>query len=184
MNRVALIGPTLLLAATTLQAQSANGPESQALILRHADTGSACPIAMHARHEFSTQRELTKGTPPRDMESSKDGGVHAALTLTLTDPHNHSITAATITIHGTNGKWQVVPASSIKGFGDVSKTMNVLFEPGENRSVDSHLVAPGFTSITSIVLDSVTYANGETWKTIDQGACRIAPDPMMLVAAH
>jgi hypothetical protein len=193
MKHAVLLGSTFLLALTTLAAQSANGPSSnlgssslgpKELVLKRADAATACPIAMRARHEFFFQRKLVSGTDPNLRGPATEKEDRMQIGFTLTNPDDHPITEARVTMYGTNGQWQIVPADAVKKSGNVSKTMNILFEPGDGRDANAHLVVRGFTSITSIVLNSVTYADGSVWKTFDQGACQVAPDGLMLVAGR
>jgi hypothetical protein len=46
------------------------------------------------------------------------------------------------------------------------------------------LVLPGFSSVQSITLNSLTYSDGSTWNSFKGNACRVAPDPFMLVSAR
>ncbi len=195
MKHAVLLGSTFLLAVTTMAAQNANGPGSsssgsrtgsrtglQKLVLQRAEAATACPIAMRARHEVFFQRKLVSGTEPNLRGPATEKEDRMQIGFTLTDPDEHPITQARVTIYGTNGQGVIVPAAAVKKSGNVSKTMNIRFEPGDGRDADAHLVVRGFTSIASIVLNSVTYADGSIWKAIDEGACQVAPDGMMLVA--
>jgi len=40
---------------------------------------------------------------------------------------------------------------------------------------------PGFTSVTSIELMEVTYADGSAWKISGSNVCRVQPNPLMLI---
>jgi hypothetical protein len=183
MQRSASLGLIFLLGSLLSPAQSPN-TQLQTRPLPQAQSDTACPIAMRARHAFFLNKELIDGAKPNDRrpEDSKDAGMK--LLLTLTDPDARQIAAANITVHGTNGNWRLVPVNDGKGSPNVTRTLKVPFEPGENRGVDSYLALRGFTAVSSIVLNSVTYADGSTWKTIDAGACQVAPDPLMLIAGR
>jgi hypothetical protein len=74
--------------------------------------------------------------------------------------------------------------SFAKGASEISKTLNVTFAPEDEKSVSAELVLPGFSSVTFVQLKSVTYQDGSAWKVDGQAeqACRVAPDPLMLIA--
>ena len=48
----------------------------------------------------------------------------------------------------------------------------------------SDLSLSRFTAVTSVDLNSITYADGTTWHTSSPAACSITPDLIMLVAAR
>jgi hypothetical protein len=75
---------------------------------------------------------------------------------------------------------QVTKVSS----SEISKTLEVRFAPEDEKSMSADLVLPGFSSVTFVQLKSVTYQDGSSWKVDGQAeqACRVAPDPLMLIA--
>jgi hypothetical protein len=184
MRHTVLLGVPFLFAAVTMAAQGGSDAGSQGLVLERAASSTACPIGMRARHDFFFQRRLVDGAQPneRGKETGEVPGMQ--IRLTLTNPDARRITGATVTVRGTNGNWHLVPTRTSPNPGVLTKTMDLTFEQGEDRNADTHLVLSGFTSIGSIALKSVTYADGSTWKTIDRGACRVTPDRVMLIAAQ
>jgi hypothetical protein len=52
-----------------------------------------------------------------------------------------------------------------------------------NRPITTDLSLSHFTAVTSIDLDSITYADGSTWRSASAGACSVVPDKRMLIAA-
>ena len=88
-------------------------------------------------------------------------------------------------MHGLDGNWQLRQTGAARdGSAEVTKTLDLAFTAAEGQSTSTNLVVPGFTSVSSIVLDSVTYANGSTWKFSSHETCKVAPDPLMLVDAQ
>jgi hypothetical protein len=185
-HSAALLGVLGLFAAMTMLAQTARDSASEGTLQRLVVPGSSCPIGMRARHDFSVQKQLVNRpeTKPNERGMQIGSGTSMQIRLTLSSPDARRITAATITVRGTNGNGQMLAARSSPGSADLTKTMDATFEPGEGHDADSHLVLRGFSSIGSIRLDSVAYSDGSRWKTIDSGACRVAPDPLMLVATQ
>ena len=69
------------------------------------------------------------------------------------------------------------------GAAEATKILTVSFSADDgSASADVHV--PGFTSVSSVELQQVTYADGSTWKMSSSSFCRVAPDPLMLVAEH
>jgi hypothetical protein len=178
------VKPAVLLVFLSLSAaataQSAGNSAAEKLNLSHVTPAMRCPIGMHARHDFFFRKDLVSGNPPQQRGGDTAGEEAMEIRLTLTNPDAQPITNARIVVRGTNGNWRTIPLGSGAGKGDLKKSMEVTFERGDGQDVDSFLILQGFTAVQSIALDTVTYADGSTWKAA--GACRVAPDPFMLVA--
>ena len=95
------------------------------------------------------------------------------------------IAGARVTVRGTNGKWRTMPTSSIeKEQSNATKTLDIVFDIDGNGVESTDMVLPGFTSVQSITLDSLTYADGLIWSPKIGMTCRTIPDPLMLVSAR
>jgi hypothetical protein len=189
MKRSTLLGFSVLFASLASLAQNPGAPvpnpgtHAQIIMLPSVQTDSACPVAMRARHDFFFQKELVKGEKPNE-KGTEGQDASTQLRLTLTNFDHRQIQSANITVRGTNANWRLTPVEAHNGSANVTRTMNASFEPTEESGVDSYLSLHGFTTITAIVLNSVTYADGSTWKTVDAGACQVAPDPLMLISGR
>jgi hypothetical protein len=100
------------------------------------------------------------------------------------------VTGAKVTVHGTSAKWRTVPtAPGVDSSSDIKKTLDITFHPDATASVDDNegtatdMVLSGFTSVQSITLDSLTYADGSIWTPRAGRSCRVVPDPLMLISA-
>jgi hypothetical protein len=112
--------------------------------------------------------------------------------LVLTNSKSAKIAGATVKVFGLSGKNRIEKASvnldarldltNQKSTFDLTRTLDVTFTPKDGTSVATDLVLPGFTSVLSIQLESLSYKDGSTWAVAGQRACHVAPDPMMLVA--
>lgn len=171
-----------LCVCATATAQSASRPALASPAQPGLGPGMSCPIGMQARHDFFFRKDLVSGDPAQKKDGGTGGVQSMQIRLTLTNSDARRITRARIVVHGTNGLWRTVPVGDPAGKPEVTQSMDARFEPGEGREVDAYLVLQGFTAIQSIHLDTVTYADGSRWKAA--GACRVAPDPFMLVAAQ
>ena len=188
----AAIALAILFGSLTLTAQNAgkgfgvagiqglNGDKSQpaGVVTSSLPIFSACPIGMRARHESFFQRELVNGSTKR-----KDYGMQIG--LTLTSQHSKRIAEAKVTVRGLNSKGHFLPTDAThSGSSDRTRTMDVAFTTGTDGSVLTDFLLPGFTAVTSIQLDSVTYADGSTWRFSPDGFCNVAPDPFMPIAGR
>jgi hypothetical protein len=101
--------------------------------------------------------------------------------LALGDRQTAKVVSARVVVQGYSGKGRMAQAS-MNLTADLKRTVDVSFTPEENGSA-SDLVLPGFTAVSSIRLESIAYDDGSTWKVAAEQTCRVAPDPLMLVAA-
>ena len=139
---------------------------------------SACPIGMHARHgvwdhTFTVHRG----------EDGYKGPFGQLIVLTLTDPHPARIVAATVLVRGFDGKNRMMQTGS-SDEGNATRTLRTGFTESANNTVSADLYISGFTAVTSVKLQDVTYSDGSTWHADQANPCRIAPDPLMLVDAR
>lgn len=184
MKRTACLAFAFLLCSVASPSQITSVSHNQLNFIVPVPLSSACPVGMRARHEDGLHSRINvNGPTPKEIP-----GLH--LTLTLTDRRPSPITGATVTVrgltyHGMNGQLQKLQAGAAHdGSADATKTLDLVFAADKKEIASANLVAPGFTSVSSIELDSVSYADGSTWKTAPQLACKIAPDPFMLVDAQ
>jgi len=142
-----------------------------------------CPVSMHAQQ----QGGLGILTARDDRgESRRRSGVAQHIRLILGDAENSAtIVSAKVTVRGTSPKGRMTPTVFNQ---DVSpgakKTLVLTFKADGNEGVSANLVLLGFTSVTSISLDSLTYSDGSTWRPSNGRGCRTAPDLLMLVDTH
>ena len=177
---------TITLLAAGLAANAQNAHSVKTVVLHSTTVPSTCPVNMRARHAFFTQRALVDEprTPGKDSKKTeRDLGMH--LRLTLTNPDDRHIASAWVTVVGLDGGGQMSPVDPLELPGKsrtLKKALQVKFEPGDDGTVDAYFVAPGFSSVRTIALNAVAYADGSTWRMPDQNACSVAPEALMLVA--
>lgn len=191
MRSAAIFGLAVLLASLTLPAQQesqTSSPQGQIVIVLPPPVIETCPLGMHVRQGMGGQMMQVK-------DGQRKSVFGARLVLTLTGPasgriesrqklparaNSLQIKEATVTVHGLNGKNRFVPARS--GPAESTRTLTIRFTTPDMSEVSGELLVPGFTATTLVELNSVTYANGETWKFTGSASCKMAPDPLMLVA--
>ena len=185
MNRIAVFCVFVLIGSGMVYGQQTSGKSnpSQTSTQFVVNPVSRCPIGMHAMQGSSTQ-----------MLRADDGQVQHLMTPTLTlAPKDHrAIAKATVTARGypiQAGTLDLVahlidPAHPQPKRKELEKTLTVKLSSAgtESNSFSAELQLPGFNILNSIELNSVTYADGSTWKIASQDDCRIAPDPLLLIA--
>ena len=146
---------------------------------------STCPVSMHALQGSGTGLVAVRG-------EQRVSGSSQRIHLVLTSSKSANIAGAKVKMFGLSGKNRIEQASANpdhtldlrnqKSTFDVTRTLDVTFTPEDETSIATDLVLPGFTSVLSIQLESLSYKDGSTWAVAGQLACHVAPDPMMLVA--
>ncbi len=174
----------LLLSSLTLGAQNtggaSNGSWSQTLnsARRTSTVGGICPIGMHASQGL-WDRTVAVRNGLGDQQSGQ------RISLTLKDPHPSRIMTAMVRVHGLTGKSYILQtATSTNEPRDVVSMLSVTFVAQEDDAVSADLWIAGFTSVSSVELQEVAYADGSTWKISGNTVCRIVPDPMMLITTR
>jgi len=176
IHRSAAISFVALLGSVSLIAQKP--AETAEVYVLSASAAQECPVSMHAQQRAGG-----------DVLVTRDGQRHPLsqrIHLILGDFKNPArVVSAQVTVRGANGKPRAVPtAFSPGGPGEATKTLDLKFDVTENGEVSTDLSLAGFTSVSSIRLDSLTFADGSTWVSSDSKTCRTAPDPFMLVSAR
>jgi hypothetical protein len=136
---------------------------------------NSCPVALHARQSSAAfRREVTSaGADPR--------GLAQHLHLTAASPQGRQIVAANVTVRGFADKARTLATSPAHDGADSAKTMDVKFPNQPGREAAADVTVPGLSGVTTIELNSVTYADGSTWKLTGGSVCRSPIDGFMLI---
>ena len=139
---------------------------------------AACPIDIHA-----TQGVWDRTIRVRDGEREfVPQGFGQRISLKLRDSRPARIVAATIRVHGLNGKNRMLPTpADTAPRSNTVRTLKVKFIEEQDGTVSTDIRIGGFTSVTSIQLMNVTYSDGTVWTISQTNACRVQPDPLMLI---
>jgi hypothetical protein len=190
MTRAAVLA-AFLLSSLTLAAQSgstAGAASSQAASheLRSTSGGTitvlptvaGCPIGMQASQGvWDHTIRIREGDKERGLQPFGQ-----KISLTLKDPRHARITAATVRVHGLTGKNRMLQTGSEAGTPDAVTTIRLSFGPQGDAGVTGDLWVPGFTAVTLIELQEVSYSDGSTWKVSGTDICHVQPDPLMLIS--
>ena len=197
MNRPAAISFAIVLAAATVSAQSVNqyhpqkfDPEAQqsgakVILELHESAPSACPVALRATQNGMDNR-LVKVSPGQPETTPPSSSSSQSIHLSAARGSHGAIVQATVKVHGLSNKARMVPLASQSGPSDIARRMNVAFDRSDTGEA-ADLILRGFTAVSFVDIESVTYADGSTWTanaTANGTTCRIIPDPMMLIGAR
>jgi len=169
----------LLPASVALAAQSAGTAGMEGLqtnVVQLPPMNSVCPVSLHAQH--GAGGDLLR------VNRHSHSGLGQAVHLILTSPDSRTIVEAKVMVYGLSGKNRLTPALSNQDDSDATYPLVVKFTAGDKKSASSDLWVPGMTATLSVDLESVTFADGSTWKLQDGKTCRTPVDPLMLVSGH
>jgi hypothetical protein len=121
------------------------------------------------------QKFVQKVPPPTD---------YLQLHLDVNNPSPRDIVGAKFTAHGFSRKLRVINPSDPSNTPDLAKTVEVALDVQGKGHTSRELSLTHFAAImTSIDLDSVTYADGTPWQAPSPGACSITPNMVMRIAS-
>ncbi len=159
----------------TTETMTQGGTRTSTVVIRMQPS---CPVGMHAKQGSGGGLVAARNGRPSDGPSQQ---IH----LVLARRHSQQITGASVRVRGFSDKGRMERSIAIEDIvPDRSQMLDVEFTPDNDVEASADLVLPGFTSVQSVELQSITYADGSTWKMEKQNACTVAPDPMMLVAGR
>jgi len=154
---------------------SQNSSQSTVLILP-LNTGS-CPVMMRAQHLADGSMVKTRDAHPP--------GVGQWLHLSFASTDSKEIDQARITVHGFSGQPRMAQAQTSRNDStDATKTLTLAWGPRPGNVVSRDVWLPGLAAVESIDLTYVNYSDGSEWRAGSGAACRIAPDPLMLITSR
>jgi hypothetical protein len=172
----------LLFSLIPVAAQTAGQPQTQNFIVKLPPVPSNCPVSMRAQQTWAGDLLSVRNGQPK--------GPAQGLHLILINRDSRQITGATVTVRGLTAKGRITRALTDPAPPDqdddsqAARTLAVIFTPGPNREVSAELRVPDLTAVFAIDLDSVTFADGSTWKLSPGKTCRAVPDPLMLIVGR
>jgi len=165
--------------------------DAQAVIHRAAPPYT-CPVMLAARQSSAAfARQVRGGEAPGGGEPivKQDGDVAIKdvtqrLHLSARGPDSKRIVAAGILVHGYSNKARFMPIFSTDKDYDAAKILNVRFSPESAHEDSADVSVPGLAAVGVIDLNSVTFADGSTWKIAQGQSCRVWVDGLMLVSGR
>ena len=90
-----------------------------------------------------------------------------------------------MTVRGLTPKGHVTQAlASQDNAFDAEKAMDIRFSTGTGKDASADIWVPGLSAVKAIDMQSVTFADGSTWKLPAEKTCRTFPDPVMLISGR
>ena len=164
-----------------VQPPAQNTPKASAASRYIVLRAQPCSVDMRAIQGSSSQMLRTKNGSSMPMMRPS---------LTLTPRDGRTILSASVTAHGysaTPGSMDLV-AEAVpqpqKHSREIAKSLAIKFHAVENGAFTAELPLPGFSAVTMIDLHAITYSDGTTWRAAKWNECHVAPDPLLLIAAH
>jgi len=156
----------------TVVVQSPGASQTRTFIVQSPALTGACPVSLRA------QQAAGGGTLA--VDNARPKGPAQRLHLILTNPDSRQVTGATVTVRGLTAKGRITQTlATPDDSSDAARTLTVRFSAGPGNAVSADLWAPGLTAVQMVELNSVTYADGSTWKLADSSVCRTVPDKLM-----
>jgi hypothetical protein len=177
MIRARVLPLVFLFAAPAIFAQQSVTKQGTVLRLPRAPEAS-CPIGMRARRGAGFPVSMNAGRGATDSPAPTQR-IH----LTMTNLLAHEIVSAQFVVHGYSNKARGMNVANSSSEPDLAKTVDVVLDVEGKSEASSDLLLSRFTAVASIDLESITYADGNTWHTPSAEACSITPGPIMLVAS-
>ena len=166
---IALLPIALLLGSTSLVAQTT--------VVVLASPAASCPVSLRAQQMPGGDKMVVNGVAHKALAQM--------LHLTATAPHSRQITGANVTVRGYTSKARFLTLGmSNQDTGDSAKNLDVTFAPADDKDASTDISLAGFSAVTVVDLNSVTYADGSTWKLAAGSSCRSWIDGVMLVSSH
>jgi hypothetical protein len=138
-----------------------------------------CPVGLQVRHGGG----LPIAVGAADLKSPPSAQ-NQGIRLTVANPSSRDVVALEITVHGLSEKWRYVPLSDMPQKPDFKKTVNLSLNVKGSGHASQDLSLTHFTAVTSVDVNSVTYADGSEWQAPSADACSVTPDLIMLVASR
>jgi hypothetical protein len=176
MNRAAAASLLISLASLTLTTAALAQAPTPSLVIITPVPNNSCPVGLRAQ----------PGVGPLIMTIDASNGVGSQrLSLDLSNIGSRHITRAQITVHGLTAQGRINPAAyGNLDAGTTAKQVDLALTVPPGATASTNLLFKGFTSVSTIDLDSLTYADGSTWHASPQQRCQIVPNRIMLVASH
>lgn len=150
------------------------GPDGRAITTTHtAALPNLCPVSIEASHLSDGNIVKTDADHPK--------GVGQRLHLKLNNPHQRTITSATVNLRGWTAKGRTAQVGASEDAALGVRTLMVPFTPSADHTVSADVWVPGLTAVVSVELLSVKYSDESTWTPPQGKSCRVAPDLLMLV---
>jgi hypothetical protein len=195
VGRASILSLVFLLSnALLLGQQQVTRQDIDSASLTHVRSGGTnCPIGVEASlvslPSVSNAGPSINGQPLQRKGPSDAGQLsvqkvdYLQLHLDVDNPSSRDIVGAQFTVHGFSRKLRVIDPSDPSNAPDLWRTVDVALDVQGKGHASSELFLTHFSAIiTSIDLDSVTYADGTLWQAPSPEACSTIPNMVMRIS--
>ena len=173
----------LAMSAATVMAQTPAQNGNPSTVLITAPLGN-CPVGISARRGLGVGAVAVDNDKP-DRNGPNDrinrGEASQQLQILMLNLKAVGVTGAQITAHGTApGAGRVIPAGDADG-ATATQTVYLKLAVGAGGEGSTDVRFRGFTSISLLDLDAVSFADGTSWHSAAGHTCEIVPSRFMLV---
>jgi len=193
MNSARLLISALVLTASTLAAQrpgtplpdgstvtttTVTGPDGQPSTVT-VNKFAVCPVSLQAKQGSGAGLVAVRGRNAGKQEELKPTArIHLILGKIGGD---RQVAGVTVTARGLSAHGRVDRATTADS-PDLRRTLNVGVSMENDGTLFADLAFPGFTSVRSIKLESIDYADGSNMDLSQHRTCTVTPDLLMLTA--
>jgi hypothetical protein len=187
VGRASILSLVFLLSnALLLGQQQVTKQDADSASLTHVrSAGTVCPIGVEAN--LVALPSVSNAGPSINGQGQLPGQKvtkdYLQLHLDVSNPSSRDIVGAQFTVRGFSRKLRVIDPSDPSNAPDLWRTVDVALDVQGKGHASSELSLTHFTAIiTSIDLDSVTYADGTQWQAPSPGACSTIPNMVMRIS--
>lgn len=139
---------------------------------------SSCPVSLRALQGSGTGLLAVRG-------QKEINGIVQRIHLVLANGKSLQVESARVRVRGLSGKSRIARAEfTMDSAPDMTRTLQAAFSLESDTEVSADLLLPGFTSVSSVALVSITYKDGSTWSVPGRQFCQVSPDYVMRVASR
>jgi hypothetical protein len=172
MKQTGVSALVLVVSLMALTAQFSGQERSQSTVL--TITPSECPTDVGIQASQSAPAHVV---PVNNVQRTQPVQY---LHITLKNSKSVDILEARIVVYGSTGKIQVLPANSAQpDLSDSEKTFNLALRVGAKNEASTDISLPGFTSISSVALNSLTFADHSIWHPANDKSCHVTTTTMI-----
>lgn len=146
--------------------------------VRNAQASSGCPVEMRLNQTVSSRAQQAENGESRTVFQTRlhlvlSGSPSAEIFLP-------GLKSAAVTVHGYNGK----PRFELVAPGDApeARSLKVQFVPAGDHKASSDFVVAGLASASWLDINSLSFANGRTWKPAKGQSCIVSPSMVLLIS--
>ena len=177
-------GSCLLAAQTAGSATSGMEHAGQTIVVRQLPPPDTCPVSLTARQSSAAFARQVRGSEPPANGDLIIKDVAQKLHLSAIGPDSKRVVAASLIVRGFSNKSRVMRVLSTDTDYDAAKILNVRFSQDSDKKDSADVSVPGLSAVGAIDLNSVTYADGSTWKVAGNHSCRAWIDGLLLVSGR